>query len=105
MKIIGGIIGIIIVFFGIIFILNEFSLFGVNFWGVRQQDARRQVYEHSQSYVEGKRQELAKHYYEWQRAASSDKKAIEGVIRLKFANIDEELIQSQELRNFLQKCR
>ena len=44
-------IGAIIGLFALIFLANEFSIFGVKFWGVRKENARREVFEQTQSYV------------------------------------------------------
>jgi len=98
---IGSIIGLFI----LIFLANEFSIFGTKFWGVRQQNARREVFEQTQSYVEGKRQELIKLHHEWNKANSDDKIAIEATIRMSFANFDESKIEQPELNSFLKNVK
>lgn len=87
--------------FLLIFAVNEFEIFGIKFWGVRRGNARREVFEQTQSYVESKRQDLVRYRYEWIKADSTNRIAIESVIRMQFANFDAELIQSPELRAFL----
>lgn len=103
MKIGLSIFGVIAGLFLLVFLANEFEIFGVRYWGVRKEDARREVFEQTQSYVEGKRQELVKLHHEWGKASKEDKPAIEATIRHSFSNFDPEKIQQQELRNFLEK--
>lgn len=95
------IIGVILAFLALIFLANEFEIFGTKFWGVRKENARREVYENTQSYVEGKRQELIKLHHEWMNASADDKSAIESTVRLNFANFDERKIDQPELYSFL----
>lgn len=99
------IIGMIIGLFALIFLANEFAIFGTRFWGVRKENARREVFEQTQSYVEGKRQELIKLHHEWNKAGADDKIAIETTIRLNFANFDESKIEQPELYSFLKKIK
>jgi hypothetical protein len=99
------VIGSIIGLFLLIFLANEFSIFGTKFWGVRQQNARREVFEQTQSYVEGKRQELIKLHHEWNKASADDKIAIEATIRMNFANFDESKIEQPELYSFLKTIK
>lgn len=87
--------------FVVVLCINEFEIFGTRLWGVRRSDARRQVYEQSQSYVEGKRQELMKYHHSWVNSTPAEKESIEFVIRHSFANFDESKIENRELRKFL----
>ena len=96
------VIGVIVILIGLTFAANEFEIFGTRFWGVRQENARRDVYEQSNSFVGGKRQELIKYHHEWVNAKDeTDKKAIEFTIRNSFADFDPELIKDDQLRYFL----
>lgn len=99
------VIGSIIGLFLLIFLANEFSIFGTKFWGVRKENARREVFENTQSYVEGKRQELIKLHHEWNKASADDKIAIEATIRMNFANFDESKIEQPELYSFLKTIK
>lgn len=91
----------IVAIFALVFAANEFEIFGTKFWGVRRADAQRQVFEQSQSYVEGKRQELVKLHHEWILADSSSKLSLEYIIRQKFANFDDTKIEDQQMYSFL----
>lgn len=88
-KITAIVIGCILALFILIFAANEFQIFGTKFWGVRQENARREVFEQTQSYVQGKRQELVKLKHEWENADIDSKKTIEATIRISFANFPE----------------
>ena len=101
------VIGAILGFFALIFLANEFEIFGTKFWGVRKENARREVFEQTQSYVEGKRQTLVKLHHEWMNADDTSKKALESTIRMTFSDFDEEkyLADFPELRNFLKKIK
>lgn len=99
-------IGVIVGLFVLVFAANEFEIFGTRFWGVRKENARREVFEQTQSYVEGKRQELVKLHHEWVTADSADKKVIEAVVRQSFANFDETKLQDfPELYSFLKTAK
>ncbi len=91
--------------FALTFLANEFEIFGTRFWGVRKENARREVFEQTQSYVEGKRQELVKLHHEWVMADSSDKMVIEFTIRQSFANFDDSKITDDVMRNFLKDVK
>lgn len=81
-------IGSIIGLFALIFAANEFEIFGTRFWGVRKENARREVFEQTQSYYDGKRQQLAKYHHEWNKADNDNKVAIEATIRSSFTGKD-----------------
>lgn len=99
-------IGCIIAFVALIFAANEFEIFGTRFWGVRKANAQREVFEQTQSYVEGKRQELIKLHHEWNKATPEDKIAIEATIRMNFANFDEsKLSDFPDLYDFLKQVK
>jgi hypothetical protein len=73
--------------------------------GKAQQNAETTVFRETQSFVEGKNQELLKYYREWKKASADDKKSIEATVRLSFSNISEDKILDSELQNFLKKCK
>jgi len=97
------VIGSILALFVLIFLANEFEIFGVKFWGVRKENAKREVFEQTQSYVEGKRQDLVRYHHEWVNADEDSKKSIEATIRVSFANFDESKITNPEMYGFLHR--
>ena len=90
-------IGCIIGLFAIIFAANEFEIFGVKFWGVRKENARREVFEQTQSYYDGKRQQLTKYHHEWKSADKDLKKSIEATIRSSFTGKDLKIFQDDPI--------
>lgn len=68
--------------------------------GKAQQDVERVVFENTQSYVEGKRQEAVKYRLEYMQADSSSRQAIKMMIVQSFANFDESKL-SPELQEFI----
>jgi hypothetical protein len=101
MKVWHGIVGVLCLFL-LIFLVNEFEIFGVKFWGVRKENARREVFEQTQSYVESKRIDLSRYHHEWMQAKTpEDKISIEAVIRQQFSNFDEDQIKEPDLKSFL----
>jgi len=97
----------IIVFIALIVLVNEFEIAGLKFWGVRKENARREVFEQTQSYVEGKRQDLIKYHHEWVNASDDDKIAIEFTIRQSFSQFNEDkyLADQPELLSFLKNIK
>jgi hypothetical protein len=100
-KIIGICIGVVIV---ITFLLGYFkvvSLESYKYFTPKIAAAERKVFENTQSYVEGKRQELNKYRLEYLRASSeSDKKYIQSYITQSFANVDKDYFKG-EMSKFL----
>lgn len=70
-----------------------------------KEDAKRQVFEQTQSYVEGKRQAALKYYKEYQQANESQKQGLKSIISQDFANFDENKYLTGELRNFIHNCK
>lgn len=108
MKQILTVVGIVVLFFliviGLSFAFGWTDVFYTKTVGKAQQNAERTVFEESQSYVEGKRQELVKYHHEWVTASKDDKPAIEAVVRQSFANFDKNKVTDPELYSFLQNC-
>jgi hypothetical protein len=69
-----------------------------------KEDARREVFEQTQSYVEGKRQEALKLYKEYLNASDDEKEAIKEIVSLSFANFDEEKLNGK-LKTFVYNCK
>lgn len=73
--------------------------------GKAQQNAKREVFEQTQSYVEGKRQAALKYYKEYQQADENGKVGLKSIIAQDFANFDEDKYLTNELRNFIHNCK
>ncbi len=101
LKIAVGLILFVALYLG----LGYLGVIGTKTVGKAQQNSNREVFEQSQSYIEGKRQELIKLHHEWVNADSDSKKTIEALIRQSFANFDESKIEQPELYSFLKKIK
>lgn len=71
---------------------------------VTEKKVDREVFEETQSYVEGKRQEALKFYKEYQSADETGKKAIAEMVSHSFANFDEKKL-SGPLVKFVYHCK
>ena len=105
MKMLAGILGFI-VFIGLIIALS----YGFGWLGVHQtktigkamKNAEREVYEESQSYVEGKRQEALKIFLEFKKDPTS-KTTLCSVVVQSFANFDVKKLHNPA-RDFVESC-
>ena len=102
---IGIFILIIVVFAGLSF---GFGWFGVGYTrtvGKAQENANRTVFEQTQSYVEGKRQDISKYMLEYKKDTSRiDREAIKSTILDEFANFDESKLYPDQ-QQFLDELR
>ena len=97
-----GFIGLV----GLSFVLGWTDVLYTKTIGVQKENANRVKFEQTQSYVEGKRQEIIKLHHEWVLAKTdTDKKAIESVVRQSFSNFDDTKITDPDLYNFLRDCK
>jgi hypothetical protein len=86
--------------------LGMWDVFLIKTVGKEKQNAKREVYETSQSYVEGKRQEAVKNYHEWLNDTTPEgRESIENIVRLSFSNFDESLLQDPQLQNWIKQCK
>jgi len=73
------------------------------FWAPKYKAVERQVFEETQSYVHGANQELAKLYLEWKQASTeTEKKAIEEVVRMRFAQFPADKVANDEIREWFE---
>ena len=96
-------IATLLLIIGLSFAFGWTNVFYTKTVGKAQENANRTVFEQTQSYVEGKRQELAKFHHEWVQSDDLGKKSIESVIRQSFANFDQSKITDPDLYDFLHK--
>jgi len=71
------------------FAMSGVDLFSYSFFAPKYENVRRNVFENTQSYIEGKRQELSKYRLEYIREKDSIvKEAIASTIRQSFTNFN-----------------
>lgn len=115
MKTAGYILGGLLALTVIVIVLGALGLGGryvnmkVEAWfSPREQNIKREVFENTKSYNEGKEQELVKYKFEWDKANGKDDvgtmKAVESAVRHSFADYEDERL-SPELRDFVSHCK
>lgn len=96
---------VVVVTLGALGLGGRWSNLKVEAWfAPREQNVRREVFEGTKSYNEGKEQELVKYRLEYMRGDESDKVAIASAVRHAFADYDAALL-SPELQEFVYKCK
>jgi hypothetical protein len=100
LKITGIVIGALLIpiFIGL------YSLGMFKFFAPLQKDIQREVFENTKSYIHGVQQDLGKYYHEYQNADETGKSVIAATIRMRFAEVDAEKLQSN-LKQFLIQTR
>lgn len=68
------------------------------------EELRREVFENSRTFNEGKIQQLSKYYLEWINADEAEKEAIESVIQLTFTDFKLDRIP-ESLKSFFIEAR
>lgn len=100
-------IGIALVLLGLstVFGLQYFGLVNYKFFAPKYENVRRNVYENTQSYVEGKRQEVLKYKLEYDLAKTEEEKtALKYIIVNTTVNLDLELLPP-DLKYFVLSLR
>ena len=99
--ILGGLAGAII----LVFVLNLAGLEMFKFFEPKKEDARREVFENTKSYVQGAEADLAKLYREYNESDDDGKETIKEVVRMKYDELDETKIDNLKLKKFLTDMR
>lgn len=99
------IVGIVICVLLIPIVVGLYSLGLFRLFAPMEKNIQREVFENTKSYLHGVQQDLGKYYYEYQTADEAEKEAIRATIRMRFAEVDVNKLQSKELQMFLKKTR
>lgn len=83
-----GALALLALFYGLGFLATGGDLAIYKFWAPKQENARRQVFEQTQSYVEGKIQNIGQECYAYRNADGVQKTALAGEIRNEASTID-----------------
>lgn len=97
---IGLFIGIVILFL----VVDYSGIMWQSFIGQKRENVRREIFEETKSYNEGKEQDLIRYRLQYLQAEESEKNAIASTIRMMFADYDENKL-SDELRAFLKTIK
>ena len=90
--------GALLLFVILMFVLSAVGLVHFKIFAPRYESAKREVFEETKSYVYGAVQDLAKYKYEWEQGDEVKRRAIENVVRVRFANFPPEKINNPQLR-------
>ena len=88
LKSIGVFVIIVITIIALLFGGNALGLWSYSVFAPKRENARREVFENTQSFVEGKRQSLTKYYNEFRKADAVEKEVLRMLILQDFANFD-----------------
>jgi hypothetical protein len=88
MKYIAGFVGVLILILGLSWIFEGNDFFLYKFFAPKQESVRRQVFENTQSYVQGKIQNLEQQCFAYHSADGAQKTALAGEIRNEASTID-----------------
>ncbi len=97
--------GIVVAVLTVPFLIGLYSLGMFKFFAPKSQNIKREIFENTKSYLHGVQQDLGKYYHEYQNADEDGKLAIKATIRIRFAEVDVEKLQSPQLGQFLIKTR
>ena len=75
-------------FIALLFGLQYAGIVNYSYFAPKKENARREVFESTQSYVESKRQLITKYYDEWRKSDKEEKNAIRSIVLQEFANFD-----------------
>lgn len=99
-------LGLFIIGSGLDLAFGWFNVYKTKTVGKAQQDAERTVFEETQSFVHGKRQEALKLYKEWNEAeTTTEKKAIEEYAAMNFAYFNEDKHLEGKIQLWVAKCK
>lgn len=96
LKLAASILVVIVFFYVVGFFATGGDLAIYSYWAPKRADAERNVFEHSQSYTEGKIQNLNQLCYAELKAEGVQKLAIQGEIRNEAATINEARLPADE---------
>lgn len=108
MKIIGIIVSILMTIFAIValtFGLQWVGLEWKGFLGPKKANVEREIFKETKAYNEGKQQQLAKYYYEYNRSTTEKQESIAATVRHTFADYPTAQVNDLTLRNFLRSCK
>jgi len=105
-KIVLTILLAIVVLFIFAFGVKSCNLWWKEYFGVKEQNIEREIFEETKSYNHALRMDLAKYYDEYTTGDAERKMGIKTVVKTRFAEFDaEQLNKTPKLKKFLIKMR
>jgi len=100
------IIGILILLFVIGFIGQAVNLWNLKFWGPKYEDAKRDIWEQTNSRINGAIQQIAESRLEYLRTEDPiEKEAICSTLRSMYPDITTDEIDDYTIRQFFSNCK
>jgi hypothetical protein len=103
-KIIGWSILALVLLIGLSWGGTALGLLHMKVFEPKRQNIEREIFENTQSYVEGKRQEAMKMYREWNAADDESKPGLEKMAGHTFSNVDDDIFE-EPLRTWVHNCK
>ena len=104
MKVVAAVLGILVLFMAMGWLVQGNDFFMYKFWAPKYEDVKRDVFENTKSYREGKVQELRNYQMQYVQATPEHKAALRKIILHQIADFPEENLPT-DLRVFLSQLR
>lgn len=94
-------VGVVISLFAVVFALNAWGLFNLDFWGTKYRNAHYHIFKNSQSYQQGMIQDLQNMRMKYYDSSTTDeeKEAIRDTVLQRYGSFPTDQLPS-DLRNF-----
>lgn len=106
MKVVGGVLLFLVVVLGATWVIQGNDFFMYKVFGIRYENTRREIFEHSRAFNQGMVQELENMQFEYVKASEAHKAALADIIlhRASGYNLDDPIVPSS-LRQFVNKLK
>jgi hypothetical protein len=96
--------GIVILVLGLTWLAQGNDFFMYRFFGIRYENARREIFEQSKAYRQGMVQELQNMLFEYEQADAKHQSALASIILHRAADVPDDAMPS-DLRSSIQQLR
>lgn len=107
-KILGTVFATLTVLYAIAFFTGNVNLWFYEYFGTRRQNVETQIFKETEMYKESMMQDLARIKYEYDTSTDpNQKKALESMIRLRYADFDLNKVPEQfkDVKTFIKQTR
>ena len=104
MKVFGIVVGLLLLMFGLGWVLQGNSFFLYKVFAPKYENVRRQVFEQTKSYNQGMQQEISNMQFEYIQATPEQKQALASIILHRVADYDINKL-NPDLQEFIHKLR
>lgn len=86
----------VVLFAATLFVTQQLGIWNYRYFAPQRENVKREVFENTESFVGGKRQEITKFYNEWRKADDTEKSAIRKMVLQSFASFDIDKLTEQQ---------